>query len=99
VLLFIGERDLVTRPRAGEAIAAENPGIETVRVPDAGHMGPIERAAVYHRHIEAFADRALTEGAARVDAAAPAREPGPARADRGAPPPRDADEASPTPPG
>jgi pimeloyl-ACP methyl ester carboxylesterase len=79
VLLFIGERDLVTRPRAGEAIAAENPGIETVRVPDAGHMGPIERAAVYHRHIEAFADRALTEGAARVDAAAPARERGPAR--------------------
>jgi pimeloyl-ACP methyl ester carboxylesterase len=94
VLLFIGGRDLVTRPRAGEAIAAENPAIEAVRVDEAGHMGPIERAERYHAAIETFADRVFTEGAARADGAERAREPAPETPDRRPPPPREGEDAA-----
>jgi pimeloyl-ACP methyl ester carboxylesterase len=67
VMVFVGGRDLVTRPDAGEAIAAQNPAIELVRVPAAGHMGPVECADFYNDRILAFADRAFTAEAVWAD--------------------------------
>lgn len=55
-LVFVGGRDLMTRPRAGETIAAALPQARLVRVEDAGHMGPIEKAAFYNEQIGDFAD-------------------------------------------
>lgn len=62
-LLFIGGRDLVTRPRAGETIAELLPDVQVVRVQRAGHMGPVEEAAVYNNEIARFADRVLLKEA------------------------------------
>ncbi|MBC6982206.1 alpha/beta hydrolase [Caulobacter sp. 17J80-11] len=67
VLLFIGGRDLVTRPRAGEAIAQQNPAIEVARIDRAGHMGPVECADAYDARLLDFADRAFTAKAVWAD--------------------------------
>ena len=54
-LVFVGGRDLITRDHAGEAIAAALPQARLVRVEDAGHMGPVEKAGVYNEQIGDFA--------------------------------------------
>ncbi|MDY6925018.1 MAG: alpha/beta hydrolase [Pseudomonadota bacterium] len=54
-LVFAGGRDLITKDHAGEAIAAALPQGRLVRVEDAGHMGPVEKAAFYNEQIEDFA--------------------------------------------
>jgi pimeloyl-ACP methyl ester carboxylesterase len=55
-LVFVGGRDLITRPHAGETIAAALPQARLVRVEDAGHMGPVEQAAFYNEQIGDFAE-------------------------------------------
>jgi pimeloyl-ACP methyl ester carboxylesterase len=55
-LVFVGGRDLITRDHAGEAIAAALPQGRLVRIEDAGHMGPVERAAFYNEQIGDFAE-------------------------------------------
>ncbi|MFN4040269.1 MAG: alpha/beta fold hydrolase [Brevundimonas sp.] len=56
-LVFIGERDLVTRPRAGAAIAQAVPKARLVSIPGAGHLGPVEKRADYLRLLTEFAAR------------------------------------------
>jgi len=67
-LVFIGSRDLVTTPRAGEAIAWRLPHARPERVENAGHMGPLEFAGAYNAAIEVFADEVFTQGAKSADA-------------------------------
>ena len=55
-LVFVGGRDLITMDHAGEAIAAALPQARLVRVEDAGHMGPVEKAAFYNEQIGDFAE-------------------------------------------
>ena len=55
-MVFTGGRDLITRADAGEAIAAVLPQGRLVRVEDAGHMGPVEKAAFYNEQIGDFAE-------------------------------------------
>lgn len=54
-LVFAGGRDLITKDHAGEAIAAALPQGRLVRVEEAGHMGPVEKAAFYNEQIGDFA--------------------------------------------
>lgn len=70
--VFVGGRDLVTRPAAGSAIAAAILGAFETRVPHAGHLGPIECPSFYDHAIAAFADAVLMKGAVWADRA-PAR--------------------------
>lgn len=67
-LVFIGGRDLVTRPRAGEFIAQALPQATAMHVPDAGHMGPVETAPIYNAAIQRFCDDVFTRGARHADA-------------------------------
>lgn len=81
VLVFIGGRDLVTRPDAGEGVARAFAAAHLAPVPRAGHMGPMELAGDYAEAVAAFADDVLIRAAgpaeARPDAPpAPAAEPG-----------------------
>jgi pimeloyl-ACP methyl ester carboxylesterase len=55
-LVFAGGRDLITKDHAGEAIAAALPQARLIRVEDAGHMGPVEKAAFYNEQIGDFAE-------------------------------------------
>lgn len=55
-LVFVGGRDLITKDHAGEAIAAALPQARLIRVEDAGHMGPVEKAAFYNEQIGDFAE-------------------------------------------
>lgn len=66
-LVFIGGRDLVTVPAAGEVIAERAPRARASRHARAGHMGPLELAQDYNEAIARFADRVFTEGAAWAD--------------------------------
>lgn len=66
-LVFIGGRDLVTVPAAGEAIVSDAPQARACRLPRAGHLGPMEFAQDYNETIARFADRVFTEGAAWAD--------------------------------
>ena len=69
-MVMIGGRDLVTRPGAGELIAQSIPGARLARIPDAGHMGPVERSKIYNTAFDGFAGRLLSDPAAdTVDAA------------------------------
>ncbi|MBF0664256.1 MAG: alpha/beta fold hydrolase [Brevundimonas sp.] len=54
-LVFVGGRDLITRPDAGETLAAALPQARLVRVDEAGHMGLVEKAAFYNEQISDFA--------------------------------------------
>jgi pimeloyl-ACP methyl ester carboxylesterase len=71
-LVFIGGRDLVTRPSAGETIVERLPAARPCRVERAGHMGPQECAEVYNAAISRFADEVFTRGAQYADAPRPA---------------------------
>jgi pimeloyl-ACP methyl ester carboxylesterase len=66
-LVFIGGRDLVTVPAAGEAIAWRLPQARPCRIGDAGHMGPLEHPDDYDAAIAAFAAEVSTAGAVPVD--------------------------------
>lgn len=55
-LVFVGGRDLITIDHAGETIAAALPQGRLVRVEEAGHMGPVEKAAFYNEQIGDFAE-------------------------------------------
>ncbi|HYC96679.1 alpha/beta hydrolase [Brevundimonas sp.] len=55
-LVFVGGRDLITKDDAGQTIAAALPQGKLVRVEDAGHMGPVEKAAFYNEQIGDFAE-------------------------------------------
>lgn len=68
-LVFIGGRDLVTIPQAGETIAWRLPKARPYRLGEAGHMGPLEFADDYNAAIESFADEVFTQGALRADIA------------------------------
>jgi pimeloyl-ACP methyl ester carboxylesterase len=57
-LVFVGGRDIITLPEAGERIAQKAQG-ELVRAPAAGHMGPVECADTYNARLLAFADQVL----------------------------------------
>ncbi|RAK58772.1 hypothetical protein DJ021_02620 [Phenylobacterium hankyongense] len=67
-LVFIGGRDLVTVPSAGEVIAWKLPQARPHPVQDAGHMGPMELAEEYNTAIAAFADEVFSQGARSADA-------------------------------
>lgn len=70
-LVFIGGRDLVTIPAAGEAIVERAPRAEPSVQPRAGHLGPVELAQDYNEAIARFADRVFTDGAAWADRPTP----------------------------
>lgn len=53
-LVFVGDRDLVTKDHAGEEISAALPHGRLVRIKGAGHMGPLEKSAAYDEEIAAF---------------------------------------------
>lgn len=55
-MVFVGGRDLITKDHAGETIATALPQARLVRVEDAGHMGPVEKAAFYNEQIGDFAE-------------------------------------------
>ena len=89
-LVFVGGRDLITLDHAGETIAAALPQARLVRVEDAGHMGPVEKAGVYNEQIADFADfigllRGRCAGAARRSFLSP-------HADRAPPRPHERDD-------
>jgi pimeloyl-ACP methyl ester carboxylesterase len=67
-MVFVGGRDLVTRPDAGETIARLAPQAVLRRVDPAGHMGPQECAETYNSAISAFADSVFTRRALAADA-------------------------------
>lgn len=55
-IVFVGGRDLITKDHAGETIVEALPQARLVRVEDAGHMGPVEKAGFYNEQIADFAD-------------------------------------------
>lgn len=73
MLVFIGGRDLVTVPAAGERIADGAPGGRPLRIERAGHLGPMELAQSYNEAIARFADEVFTRGATWADRRAEAR--------------------------
>lgn len=72
-LVFVGERDIVTKPHAGREIAQRMPQARVQEVLGAGHMGPMERSADYNRAIATFAEEVFA-ASARLDLARPGAE-------------------------
>jgi pimeloyl-ACP methyl ester carboxylesterase len=66
-LVFIGGKDIVTIPAAGETIARRLPQARPVYMEDAGHLGPMELADAYNAAIASFADEVFTRGARSAD--------------------------------
>jgi pimeloyl-ACP methyl ester carboxylesterase len=66
-MVMVGGRDIVTRPQAGERIAQTIQGARLFRIPDAGHMGPVERSRVYNTAIDGFAGPLLSQDADRPE--------------------------------
>jgi len=66
VLVVTGQRDIVTRPSAGQAIAAAATSSALIEVQGVNHMGFLERHADYNTAIAEFASSVF----ARVDAEA-----------------------------
>ena len=62
--MVIGERDLITRPDAGETIARLIPDARLRRMEGCGHMGFYEYSGAYDEAIAAFADEVLAAPAA-----------------------------------
>ncbi|HEV2082026.1 MAG TPA: alpha/beta hydrolase [Brevundimonas sp.] len=73
-LVLVGGRDLVTSDHAGETIADALPQARLARIPEAGHMGPVEAADAHHLEIEAFLADLAEAGrdVGRPDASSPA---------------------------
>ncbi|HEY0640671.1 MAG TPA: alpha/beta hydrolase [Pseudonocardiaceae bacterium] len=65
VLVVGGDTDRVTPYRHTEALAAELPDAELVRIPGAGHMAPLESAELVNEHLTGLLRRCheRTEGA------------------------------------
>jgi pimeloyl-ACP methyl ester carboxylesterase len=59
MLVLTGARDIVTLPGAGALIADVAPHARLVRIEGVGHMGFMERAAIYNEAIAAFVDEAF----------------------------------------
>lgn len=55
-LVFVGGRDIITLPGAGERIAADIKGARLSRVARAGHMGPVELSESYNAEISRFSE-------------------------------------------
>lgn len=53
-LVIVAEKDVVTSPRKGRALAAALPDAELVVLPDAGHYAHIEDAAEVAGHVRGF---------------------------------------------
>lgn len=70
-LVFIGGRDIVTVPQAGERIVDGVRQPQPERIAEAGHLGPMELADRYNEAIGRFADEVFTRGAAWADRRAP----------------------------
>lgn len=70
-LVFVGERDIVTKPHAGREIAERLPQARVQEVLGVGHMGPMERSADYNRAIAVFAEEVFA-AQARLDVERPA---------------------------
>jgi pimeloyl-ACP methyl ester carboxylesterase len=71
-LVVVGDKDLITRPDAGETIAGLIPGARLQRMEGCGHMGFYEYSEAYDRAIADFADEVLAKGSATPSAAAEA---------------------------
>jgi pimeloyl-ACP methyl ester carboxylesterase len=56
VVVLGGSADIVTKPEASRDIAARAPGAELKIIEGVNHMGPMERADVYHREIARLAE-------------------------------------------
>ncbi|VWX49393.1 alpha/beta fold hydrolase [Novosphingobium sp. 9U] len=54
-LVIGGDMDIVTKPNAARHIANSAPASELVIISGVNHMGPVERADLYHRQIVKFA--------------------------------------------
>jgi pimeloyl-ACP methyl ester carboxylesterase len=65
-LVITGDKDLLTRPDAGETITKLIPGARNAKMPGCGHMGFYEYAQGYHQQIGSFADSVLGQGGAPV---------------------------------
>jgi pimeloyl-ACP methyl ester carboxylesterase len=55
-IVIVGGRDLITTDHAGETIVEALPQGRLVRVEEAGHMGPVEKAGFYNEQIADFAE-------------------------------------------
>jgi pimeloyl-ACP methyl ester carboxylesterase len=64
-LIIAGDRDLVTKCEASQSLADAAPESQLVVVPKANHMGFLEQAGDYNRHIAEFCGRVLAEASAR----------------------------------
>jgi len=53
-LLVVGEHDVITPPEEMESMARSIPGAKLVRIPDAGHMAPLENPAAVNQVIGEF---------------------------------------------
>ena len=65
-LVITGDKDLLTRPDAGETITKLIPGARNAKMPGCGHMGFYEYAQGYNQQIAAFADAAFAAEPAPV---------------------------------
>lgn len=61
VLVIVGDKDIVTLPRASTEIQAALPDARLVRIEGAGHNGFMERSEAYNAQISAFADACFAE--------------------------------------
>ena len=62
VLVIGGDADRITPYRHTEALAAELPDAELVRIPGAGHMAPLEQPGPVDEHLAAFLRRCRARG-------------------------------------
>lgn len=65
VLLLVGDKDIVTLPRASDEIAALARDARVKRVEGCGHLGFLERCDAYGAAIAAFAERVTREAEPR----------------------------------
>jgi len=54
-LIVVGEEDMITPPASAEAMAARLANHKLVRIPNAGHMAPVEQPEMVNRAIGDFA--------------------------------------------
>jgi pimeloyl-ACP methyl ester carboxylesterase len=70
VLVVTGQADIVTRPSAGEAIAAVAPNAQRLQIEGVNHMGFLERHGDYNAAIASFSASAFAARATPSDAPA-----------------------------
>ncbi|MFH1151433.1 MAG: alpha/beta hydrolase [Actinomycetota bacterium] len=62
VLIWVGEKDKLTRPRASVLMAAELPGSELHVIPDTGHPSYMEEYRLFNEVLESFCAGAFAGG-------------------------------------